>query len=287
MAEAPTDAEETDEDLGPTIPEPPRRVPFAVAVTASLLGLVALTLLIGAMLTLTTNAYYSDGVGEATAEGLVTAGLAMSAAVVAAVAWSMVRNGNTIGPMIVGGLVLLTGLIFLVSAVAADSDTDGLRIGVLALVLGLGVLLVPLFGHGPPYLAARRVWANAEREWLHDLTTPAAPPAYPQGPWPGHYPPQQQQWGAPAQPGYPPQYRYPPQQPWPGGPAPQYQAWPETPPVWSAPPAQQPAHPQPAPQQPGPPASAAPAVSQQAPTEQIQPAGQVQPPPVPQEKPQP
>lgn len=256
MAEAPTDAEETDEDLGPTIPEPPRRVPFAVAVTASLLGLIALLLLLGALLTLTTNSYYEDGVGEATAKGLATAGLAMSAAVVAAVAWSMVRNGNAIGPMVVGGLVLLTGLVFLVSAVATDSDTDGLRVGVLALVLGLGVLLVPLFGHGPPYLAARRVWARAERDWLHDLTTPAAP-AFPQGAWAGHYPPPQ--WGSPPQqppPGYPPQYQYPPQQqgqPWPGPQAPQYQAWPDAAQAWSAPqqtaPQQQTAPPQAEPQE--------------------------------------
>ncbi|MEU4220892.1 hypothetical protein [Actinoplanes sp. NPDC026623] len=224
MAEAPTDAEETDQDLGPTIPEPPRRVPFAVAVTASLLGLVALLLLLGALLTLTNNSYYEDGVGEATAEGLGAAGLAMSAAVVAAVAWSMVRNGNTIGPMAVGGLVLLAGLIFLVSAVSTDSDTDGLRVGVLAVVLGLGVLLVPLFGHGPPYLAARRVWAEAERDWLQDLTTPPAAAGYPQGGWAGHHPPPQQQWGAP------PQYQYPRQQ-----------AWPDAAQAWSAPPAPQPA----------------------------------------------
>ncbi|GID98125.1 hypothetical protein ACFQFC_29435 [Amorphoplanes digitatis] len=277
MADAPTDAEETDEDLGPTTPEPPRRVPFAVAVTASLLGLVAMALLIGAVLTLTSDSYY-DSVGEATAEGLATAGLAMGAAVVAAVAWSMVRNGNTVGPMVVGGLVLLTGLIFLVSAVAADSDTAGLRIGVLALVLGLGVLLVPLFGQGPAYLAARRVWADAERDWLQDLTTPAQP----QGQWPGQYPPPQQ-WGVPApQPGYPPQYQYPPQppgQPWPGPPPPQYQAWPAAPTAWSAPPAQQPPPGQSVPPQPVPTSPAPPAVSQQAPTEQI--------PPAPQEKPQP
>ncbi|MET8150784.1 hypothetical protein ACIBSW_02040 [Actinoplanes sp. NPDC049668] len=215
MAEASTDAGETDEDLGPTLPEPPRRVPFAVAVTASLLGVVALTLLIGAVLTLTANSYYYDGVGEATAEGLATAGLAVGAAVVAAVAWSMVRNGNSVGPMVVGGLVLLTGLIFLVSAVAADSDTDGLRIGVLALVLGLGVLLAPMFGQGPAYLAARRVWAKAERDWLQGLATPAGP----QVQWPVQYPP--------------PQYQYPPQppgHPWPGPPA-QYQAWPAAPPA--------------------------------------------------------
>jgi hypothetical protein len=228
---------------------------------------VVLFLLIGALWSLMANSYYEDGVGAATAKGMASAGLAVSAAVVAAVAWSMVRNGNTIGPMVVGGLVLLAGLIFLVSAVSTDSDTDGLRIGVVALVLGLGVLLVPLFGHGPPFLAARRVWAKAERDWLQDLTRPAAP-QYPQGAWPGHYP--QPQWGAPQQPGYPPQFQYPPQQPgppWPGPQTPQYQAWPDAARAWSAPPAPQSPPPQAVPPQAVPPQ----AVSQQAPTEQIRP----------------
>lgn len=262
MSEASTDTGDIDEDHGPVIPDPPRRVPFGVAVTVALLGLIALSLAIAALLTVSTDSYIRDTVGEAAAKGLFTAVLAVGAALTAAVAWSLVRNGNTVGPMVVGGLILITGLVFLVTGVASESDTGGLQVGILALVVGLGVLLIPLLGHGPSYLAARRVWAKAEADWLKELATPVAPPPMQyQQPWPGHYPPQQQpQWGAPP-PQYPPQYQYPPQ--------PQYQGWQQQPP----PPLPQSAPP-------------APAVSQQAPTEHIQPAGQVQPPPVPQEKPQ-
>ena len=203
MSEAPAETD-PDSDSGPVIPEPPRRVPFGVVVTAILLGMLALPLALLAMVTLFSGASYGDGVGQATLRGLGAALAAVCAVLVIAVAWSFVRDGNTAGPMIVGLLVVLTGLILLVVGVAGETpDTEGLRVGVLALVLGLGVLLVPLLGHGPAYLAARRVWSRAERDWLQELTTPEAP-AHPQQ-WPGQYPPQQQ-WGP-----------VPPQQQWSGG----------------------------------------------------------------------
>ncbi|MGW4944887.1 hypothetical protein ACWEOZ_25230 [Actinoplanes sp. NPDC004185] len=307
MSPAPADAEEIDEDHGSAIPEPPRRVPFGVAVTAALLGLLSVLLLVIAVVALSAGSF-RQSVGEATAQGLATALVAVCAALVAAVAWSFVRDGITVGPMIVGGLTLVAGLILLVAGVAgSDPETEVLRLGVLALVVGLGVLLVPLLGQAPAYLAARRVWSRAERDWLHELTTPEAPP---QPQWgPGHYPPPQQpQWGAvpqphyvpppgypgqagyAAQPGYPAQYQYPPQQAQGWG-AQQQQAWPEAAVApWSG--QQPPAQPASAPPAPG--VTAQPetgstsgqpasgdggqpppiplAAAQQAPTEQIRPA---------------
>ena len=250
MSQAPADAEEIDEDHGSAIPEPPRRIPFGVAVTAALLGLQSVLLLVTGLVAVTAGSYRAS-VGEATAQGLAAALVAVCAALVAAVAWSFVRDGVTVGSMIVGGLTLVTGLILLVGGVAgSDPETELLRLGVLALVIGLGVLLVPLLGHAPAYLAARRVWSRAERDWLHELTTPEVAPQQ----WPGHYPPPQQQWGGPpqpqyvpppghpgqagftAQPGYPAQYQYPPQQTqgWAPQQPQQYQAWPEAAvPPWS------------------------------------------------------
>ena len=235
MAQAPADDDDLDENLDTTVPEAPRRVPFGVAVTAALLGAVTVLLLFAALLTLTANWYSADGVGEAAAEGLGSAAIAVAAALVAATAWSFVRNGDTVGPLVVGGLLLLVGLIGLVAGVVSDEDTAGLRVGLVALLLGLGVILAPLLGHGPSYLAARRVWSMAEREWLHDLATPDGPAPMPhhQQQWPGQYPPQQQ-WGQPQQPppqyspqaAFPQHYQYPPQpgqlppQPQPGQPQP-------------------------------------------------------------------
>jgi hypothetical protein len=248
MSQAPADAEELDEDHGSPIPDPPRRVPFGVAVTTALLGMLAVPLVLLAMVTLFSGSGYTDDVGEATLRGLAASVVAVCAVLVVAVAWSFVRDGTTVGPMIVGLLVVIAGLIMLGVGVAGESpDTEGLRVGVLAIVLGLGVLLVPLLGQAPAYLAARRVWSRAERDWLRELTTPEVPPLGPQQ-WPGHYAPQQQ-WGGAPQPGYPPQYQYPPQPGpgWTGQQPPQYQAWPEptVPPLaqpaqqFSAPPAQQ------------------------------------------------
>jgi hypothetical protein len=232
MSQAPTDAEDLDEDAGSPIPEPPRRVPFGVAVTAVLLGMLALPLAVLAMVTLYSGESYSQDVGEATLRGLAAAALAVCAVLVLAVAWSFVRDGNTVGPMIVGVLVVVAGLILLATGVAGDdSSLEGLRVGIVALVLGLGVLLVPLLGQGPAYLAARRVWAQAEKSWLQELATPEAtiPPQQWQGF--GQYP-GQQQWGGiapqagypaaqagfPAQPGYPGQPGYPAQPGYPGQP---------------------------------------------------------------------
>jgi hypothetical protein len=310
MSQAPPDAEDHDADLGPAVPEPPRRVPFGVTVTAALLGLVSVLLLLGATVALTTNSYYDDSIGEAAAEGLATAAIAVSAALVAAVAWSFVRNGNTVGPLVVGVLLLLSGLIGLAAGVISEGGTDGLRVGVVALVLGLGVILVPLLGHAPSYLAARRVWSKAERDWLHDLATPEAPPRMPYQPQWGQPALPQPPWGAPPQqPAYPQQYQYPPQpgqpptgQPWPG-PQPQLQqpheAWHQAAVPGSAwtgqqPPAQASAPPAPAPpiQPPAGRPSATPlvapqqaepppfpyAAAQQAPTEHIRTQGALTPP---------
>lgn len=197
-----------DEDSSPAVPEPPRRVPFGVAVTTAFLALLALLLFVGAVATLTSSGLYRDTVGEAAAEGLGTAVIAIAAVLTAATAWSFARNGTTVGPMIVGGLTVLAGLISLVQGVLADTDAEGVRVGVLALALGLGITLPALIGQSPLYLAARRVWAKAEKEWLQDLATedPAAQPPF--QPWPA---PQQ---GQPWMP-------YPQHQgaPWPG---PQY-----------------------------------------------------------------
>ncbi len=272
MSQAPAGAEESDEDHGSQIPEPPRRVPFGVVVTTALLGMLSLPLIMLTTVTLFSGEHYAVDVGEAALRGLGAAAAAVCAVLVVAVAWSFVRDGNTAGPMAVGLLVVVTGLILLGTGVAGGvPDAEELRMGVLALVLGLGVLLVPLLGHGPAYLAARRVWARAERDWLRDLTTPESPPPVHPQQWPGHYTPHPQGGGTsqpqyqpdprhqpahppqpgytthpgqaaqtahPSQPGYPAQYQYPPQQAqaWTDQHPQQYQAWPEaTLPPWSGP----------------------------------------------------
>ncbi|MGA5303025.1 hypothetical protein ACPCHT_24060 [Nucisporomicrobium flavum] len=204
--------EEHDEDHAPAVPEPPRRVPFGVAVAAGFLGLLTVLLLIGAVATLTSSGLYRDTVGEAAAEGLGTAVIAASAVLVAASAWAFVRNGNSIASTVVGGLTMVAGLICLIQGVMSGTDPEGVRVGVVALAIGLGITLPPLAGHGPLYLAARRVWAKGEREWLQELATSDTPPVAPHQPWGQPWTPypaaqQQQAW--------------PHQQPWPGpGPGP-------------------------------------------------------------------
>lgn len=215
--------EEHDEDYTPVVPEPPRRVPFGVAVATGFLGLLAILLTIGATATLTASGLYEDTVGEAAAEGLGTVLIAVSAVLVAASAWSFARNGNTVAPMAVGGLTLLAGLVCLIQGVMTDTDAEGVRVGVVALAIGLGITLPPLAGQSPLYLAARRVWAKAEKEWLRELATSDTPPAVPHQPWTPYPAPQQQAWPYPQQP-----YQAQPWQgqPWQGQPAPPYQPQP-------------------------------------------------------------
>jgi hypothetical protein len=296
MSEAPVpEVEEIDEDdHGPAVPEPPRRVPFGVALTTTLLGVATLTSLLEVAIT-TDDLVRSDTVAESVGWGLLMALGAVGAAVTAAAAWSFARNGRTIGVQVIGGLVVLAGLIALVDGVATQDEPAGVGTGVLYLVLGLSLIVVPLLGDGPVYLAARRVWSDAERDWLRSLATPDAPPALPfqhqpwpapppqHQPWPAQapqhqpwpaQPPQHQPWPAQQQPwaaapqSTPPQYQYPPQQasqPWAAPNTQHYQAWPEPTaagPTWSAqqPPAET-IHAQPTPPRPA---------AQQAPTEPIQ-----------------
>ncbi|UQU66153.1 hypothetical protein COUCH_07650 [Couchioplanes caeruleus] len=224
--------EEHDEDHAPVAPEPPRRVPFGVAVAVGFLGLLTVLLLIGAVATLTTSGLYRDTVGEAAAEGLGTVVIAASAVLVATSAWSFVRNGNSIASTVVGGLTMLAGLICLIQGVMSGTDPEGVRVGVVALAIGLGITLPPLAGHGPLYLAARRVWAKGEREWLQELATSDTPPVAPQQPWGQPWTP----YPAPQQQAWPHQ-----QQPWPGPGPGQYQQQP----VPSYPPQQTAYQPQP------------------------------------------
>ena len=285
--------EEHDEDYTPVVPEPPRRVPFGVAVATGFLGLLAILLTIGATATLTASGLYEDTIGEAAAEGLGTVLIAVSAVLVAASAWSFARNGNTVGPMVVGGLTLLAGLICLIQGVMTDTDAEGVRVGVVALAIGLGITLPPLAGQSPLYLAARRVWAKAEKEWLRDLATSDSPPPVPHQPWTPYGAPQQQAWPYQPHPGPQPHHQpwpgphaapvpYPPQpqqaQPWQGHQPPPYQPQPQPHqgqtwtqpapgPVWPAEAAPASAPPAEAPQVPhsGPPHAAA----QHAPTEYV------------------
>jgi hypothetical protein len=236
---APADESEPDEYAGPPVPEPPRRIPFGITLATALLGVVTVLLLTLAVAAVASFAF-DQSVGRSAAGGLLMSLLAGCAALSGAVSWSFVRNGNQIGTLVVGGLVALTGLISLAAGMLSDDSASGVAFGLLGVVLGLLVGLVPLFGDGPGYLAARRVWSKAEREWLRDLTTAAVPPA---PAWPGARP--AQQWPGPhaqpqAWPGPPAQ---PQQQAWPGPPAqPQQQAWPgpqAQPQPWPAPDPQQ------------------------------------------------
>ena len=202
--------DEHDEDFTPAVPEPPRRVPFGVAVTTGFLALLAILLTVGAIAALTATGLYEETVGEAAVEGLAVVLIVVCAVLVAATAWSFARNGNTIASMVAGGLTLLFGLIILVNAILTNADTEGVRVGVVALGVGLGITLPPLIGQSPLYLAARRVWAKAEKEWLRDLATSDTPPA----------PAPHQPWGQPWTP-YPTTHHQPwpqpaPPQPWPG-----------------------------------------------------------------------
>ena len=265
----PDGTEETDEYEGPPVPEPPRRVPFGVTVVAALLGVVSLLVLFLTVDALTSfNA--TDGVGRAAAGGLLVTLLAICSAFPAAVAWSFVRNGNQIGSLVVGGLVALAGLISLAIGMLSDTRRDAVVTGLLGVVLGLLIALLPLLGDGPGYLAARRVWAKAERDWLRELTTAPVPPV---AAWPGAHP--GRQWPGPQAVAWPQQQMGMPPQQWAQGPqqwaqGPQWgpgQQWGPTPGPWQMPqggPPGQPwaaAPPTPAPT---PPATAPPATAQPA-----------------------
>ena len=207
-----SEADEPDEYEGPPVPEPPRRVPFGVTVVAALLGVVSLLVLfltIGAL----TSFNATDGVGRAAAGGLLVTVLAVCSAFPAAVAWSFVRNGNQIGSLVVGGLVALAGLISLAIGMLSDTRRDAVVTGLLGVVLGLLVALLPLLGDGPGYLAARRVWAKAERDWLRELTTAPVPPV---AAWPGAHP--TRQWPGPQAAAWPQQQMGMPPQQWAQGP---------------------------------------------------------------------
>jgi len=206
----PPPTDEPDSSSESPIPEPPRRVPFAVSLVTALLGLVALLagfLSVAALISANT----SDSLGRAAAGGLLVSLLAVCAAVAGAVAWSFPRNGNQLGTLVIGGVVALAGLISLACGVLSETNTNPVVLGTLGVVLGLMIALGPLVGDAPGYLAARRVWARAERDWLRQLTTAAVPPPVV---WPGAHPGQpwqpQQPW--PQQP-TPPPSGGPPQQP--------------------------------------------------------------------------
>ena len=262
----PADETEPDEYDGPPVPEPPRRVPFGITLTTALLGVVTVLLLTFAVAAVASFTF-DQTVGRSAAGGLLMTALAVCAALSGAVGWSFARNGNQIGALVVGGLVALTGLISLADGMLSDDNTSGVAFGLLGVVLGLLVGLVPLLGDGPGYLAARRVWSKAEREWLRDMTTAAVPPA---PAWPAAH--AGQQWAGPQ---LPPQGWQLPPQGWPG---PQPQPWPAPHPQqpWGMPPQQwAPPPPQPRPDQawltppagqqpqpPAPPAQPAPALAQ-------------------------
>ena len=232
-SEAPEEPDESEGYEGPPVPEPPRRVPFGVALVAALLGVVSLLTLSLAAAALTSfDAEFS--LGRAVGGGLLVTLLAICAAVPAAVGWSFVRNGNQIGALVVGGVVALAGLISLATGMLNETTREAVVPGLLGVALGLVIALLPLLGDAPGYLAARRVWAKAERDWLRDLT--AAPAAAATPAWPGGYP--GQQWPGPQQPAWPQQQQpWAQQQPWP-----QQPAWPQQPwaqPQWGAQPQQQ------------------------------------------------
>jgi len=209
--------EDFDEYAKPAMPEPPRRVPFGIAVTTALLGVVTV-MLVALTLAALTSFHFNDDLGRSFLGGLLMTVLAVGSGVTGAVAWSFVRNGNQIGALVVGGIVALLGLINLASGMmSAFLVSDNLAYGMVGVLVGMVIGLLPLLGDGPGYLAARRVWAKAERDWLNDITTDHTPPVaaqqWPGQPWLG----QQQPWPAPQQ------------QPWPapqqGWPAPQQQPW--------------------------------------------------------------
>ncbi|HEV7961741.1 MAG TPA: hypothetical protein VGP57_04285 [Actinoplanes sp.] len=228
------DETEPDEYQGPPVPEPPRRIPFGITLATALLGVVTVLLLTLAVAAVASFAS-DQSVGRSAAGGLLMCLLTVCAALSAAVSWSFVRNGNQIGALVVGGLVALTGLISLADGMLNEDSASGVAFGLLGIVLGLLVGLVPLLGDGPGYLAARRVWSKAEREWLRDLTTAAVPMA---PAWPGAHP--GQQWQGPQPQAWPVPQAWPQPQSWPG-PHAQPQPWPGPHPQqhWGMPPQQQ------------------------------------------------
>ena len=163
-----------DENHGSPIPEPPQRVPFGVVVTTALLGMLSLPLIIAG----DGDAVLRRSPSRSTSARPRSAGLAAS--VGRRLRRAGRRGGLVVRPRRQHGradgrsalLAVVAGLILLATGVAGDDTGDCCAVGLLALVLGLGVLLVPLLSHGPAYLAARQVWSRAERDWLHDLTTP-------------------------------------------------------------------------------------------------------------------
>jgi hypothetical protein len=211
---------------GPPVPEPPRRVPFGIVLVTALLGV--LTALFLAIAVAAIQAFdFTDSIGRAAAGGMLMALLAVCAALTAAVGWSFPRNGNQIGALVVGAAVALIGLILLADVLIEGGSTDGAGYGVIGLVLGMLIILLPMLGDGPGYLASRRVWAAAERDWLREMTKPPTPPPtafpvqYPQQPPPGYPAPLGQPYPGQPYPGQPyPAQPYPAQQ-WAQQPPPQ------------------------------------------------------------------
>jgi hypothetical protein len=213
------------------VPEPPVRVPFAVMLATLLLGVLAAALASGMLSLITSISVLSrfDGDNDGSMArylgvGAAMAAIGVAAACIGAAAWALVRNGAIIGAMVVGGLVTVLGAIVFVSDATSTSQSAGTAISVLAVVFGALIVVLPLLGDAPRYLAGRRAWSKAESRWLRRAGAPAAPQWPVAQQWPG------QQQAAPQQQAGPQQ-----QPPWGGAP----QQW-NAPPPQSAPPQQQP-----------------------------------------------
>jgi hypothetical protein len=210
MSMSPPPAPEPLDEEAPAVPQPPRRVPFGIAVVTALLGLVTVLLLIvagGGIGGVT----FDGSMGRAAGVGLMLALLVGAGAVSGAVTWSFVRNGNQLGALVVGALTAVTGLVLLGTGLAGSAGA-AVAWGVVAIPTGLLITLVPLLGHGPGYLAARRVWARAEAEWLDELTAAPIPEVDLQHPalrnlqyWDAHWGPVPPGWTGPVQWGPPPE----------------------------------------------------------------------------------
>ncbi len=149
----------------PNVPARPDRVPFPVILCAVLMGALSLAMMtslyaIISLMNLASAFSLRDDVGELFFQGLVMVLFVMVGALIAASAWSMVRNGGIIGPYVTGGLGTLLGIVGIIAG-ATDSPQI-VPVSTMITLIGLLICALPLFGPANLYLRERRAWSRAE-----------------------------------------------------------------------------------------------------------------------------
>jgi hypothetical protein len=136
-------------------------LPYVVALTACLMGVVALGSL-GAFIELITVFDLDRSTGGLFAGGLIMATSAIIPALVASGIWSFARNGRLAGPLAVGMVLLLMGGTGLVAGLLNSNSANGIPLGLVGCTLGVFIVLLPFTGAASTYLSALRQRARAQ-----------------------------------------------------------------------------------------------------------------------------